>query len=230
MLTTASTIAGLEFDVELLVIRDLKHPQRNIAQAFFFGVVRVAQQRPAAIGGAEEKRARMAGVAKRKAPSGLEESGENGGGETAVARKLGKLLVEQAHDFFLVQAIDEAPHQRAQVGCGGSDGVAVAGNVGEKQAADASAGATGNVIHIAAALRFAERLAVNPNVQAAQFDAAGSELAAAPNFHALHVLRGRIRHRCIITVGRELNRIDVVSLTANSVSLCSAHCLRQAAL
>jgi hypothetical protein len=44
------------------------------------------------------------------------------------------------------------------------------------------------------------------------------------------MLRGRIRHRCIITVGRELNRIDVVSLTANSVSLCSAHCLRQAAL
>jgi hypothetical protein len=55
-------------------------------------------------------------------------------------------------------------------------------------------------------------------------------LAAAPNFHALHVLRRRIRHASIITVGSELSRIDVVSLTANSVSLCSAHCLRQAAL
>ncbi len=81
----------------------------------------------------------------------------------------------------------------------------MAGNVGEKQAADASAGATGNVIHIAAALRFAERLAVNPHVQPAQFDSAGSELAAAPNFHALHVLRGCVRHESIIT-GAPANR------------------------
>jgi hypothetical protein len=35
-------------------------------------------------------------------------------------------------------------------------------------------------------------------------------LAAAPNFHALHVLRGRIRHASIITVGRELSGGDVL--------------------
>jgi hypothetical protein len=45
----------------------------------------------------------MACVAKRKPASGFEKSDENGGGETAVARKLSELLVEQAYDFFLVQ-------------------------------------------------------------------------------------------------------------------------------
>jgi hypothetical protein len=82
----------------------------------------------------------------------------------------------------------------------------MAGNVGEKQTADAPARATRNVIHVAAALRFAERLAVNPHVKPAQFDSAGSELAAAPNFHTLHVLRRRIRHGSIITAAPAYRR------------------------
>ena len=120
-----------------------------------------------------------------------------------------ELFVEQADDFFLIQAIDEAAHQRPQVRCRGSDGLAVAGNVGEQQTADAARGATGNVINVAATLGLAERLAVNPHVQPTEFDAAGSKLAAAPDLHALHVLRGRIGHANIITAERKLTGFNV---------------------
>jgi hypothetical protein len=46
----------------------------------------------------------------------------------------------------------------------------------------------------------AERLAVDPNIETAQFDTAGGKLTAAPDLHALHVLRGGTRHGSIITV------------------------------
>ena len=124
-----------------------------------------------------------------------------------MAGKRSELLVEKAHDFFLVQSIDKAAHQRAQVGCRGGDGLAVTGYVGEKQTADAARGATGNVIDISAALGLPERLAVDPDIETTQFDAAGGKLAAAPDLHALHVPRGRLRHGSIITVGRESSRI-----------------------
>ena len=65
-------------------------------------------------------------------------------------------------------------------------------------------------MHIPAPLRLAEWLAVNPHIQPAQFDAARRKLAAAPDLHALHVLRGGIRHRIIITVERKLNRFNVL--------------------
>jgi len=138
-----------------------------------------------------------------------------------VAGKRSELLVEKADDFFLVQAIDKAAHQRAQVGCRGGDGLAVAGYVGEKQTADAARGATGNVVDIAATLGLAERLAVDPDIETTQFDAAGGKLAAAPDLHALHVLRGRIRHGSIITVGRESSRIFGYSSPDDSAKHCA---------
>src|ERR1700735_2237173 len=115
----------------------------------------------------------MSGIANGEPASGREKSGDDGGGESSVAGECGELLVEQANEFFLIEAVHEAAHQGAQIGGGGCYGLAVAGNVGEQQTADASGGATGNVINIAAALRFAEWLAVNPDVEAAQLDAAG---------------------------------------------------------
>ena len=131
-----------------------------------------------------------------------------------MAGKSSELLVEKADDFFLVQAIDKAAHQRAQVGCRGGDGLAVAGYVGEKQPADAARGATGNVVDIAAALGLAERLAVDPDIETTQFDAAGGKLAAAPDLHALHVLRGRIRHGSIIRSGGIRAESDWITIGA----------------
>ena len=193
-------IAGIELHVELLVVRHLEHPKRNIAEALRggAGLFVVAQQRPLAVGSAIEQRARMSGVAQRKAASRRKKSRDHRGGETAVTRKFGELIVEELDKFFVVQAIHEAAHQGAEIRSGGRDRRAVAGNVGEQDAADAAGGAARNVVDVAAALRFAIGLAVNPHVEAAQFDAVRGELAAAPNFHAGHVLRGRIGHMHII--------------------------------
>ena len=90
--------------------------------------------------------------------------------------------------------------------------MAVARNIGEEQAADAAGSATGNVVDIAATLGLAERLAVDPDIETTQFDTAGGKLAAAPDLHALHVLRRRIHHIGIITVERELNRFDACQI------------------
>ena len=88
--------------------------------------------------------------------------------------------------------------------------MAVTGNVGEEHAADAAGGAARNVVDIPAARGLAVRLAVHPQIEAAQLHSAGGKLAAAPNLHALHVLHGRIRHGGIITVDKELNRFDLL--------------------
>ena len=49
-------VAGVEFDIELLVISDLKHAERNVAQPLLFAVVLVTTEKgPAAIDRAKEK-------------------------------------------------------------------------------------------------------------------------------------------------------------------------------
>jgi hypothetical protein len=131
----------------------------------------------------------MSGVAQGEAATGLEERGNHSGRITTVSRERCELRVEQANEFFLVQAIYKAAHQRAQVGCRRRDRVAVAGNVGEEHAANTAGRAAGTVVDIAAPLRLAKRLAVYPRIEAAQLDTARCKLAAAPDFHALHVLR-----------------------------------------
>ena len=74
----------------------------------------------------------------------------------------------------------------------------MARNIGEEQAADATGSTTRDVVDIAATLSLAERLAIDPDIKTGQFDSTGSELAASPDLHALHVLCGGIRHGSII--------------------------------
>ena len=74
----------------------------------------------------------MAGVADAEPAAGREKSGDDGGGESALTRESGELLVEETYKFFVVKAIYEAAHQGAQVRGGGSDGFAVTGNIGEE--------------------------------------------------------------------------------------------------
>ena len=107
-----------------------------------------------------------------------------------MARERGKLLVEQANELFLVQPIDKAAHQGAQVGCHGSNGFAMAGNIGEEQAADAPGSAARDVVDIAAARGLPERLAIDPDIETGQFDSTRCNLATSPHLHALHVLGG----------------------------------------
>src|SRR5271168_987557 len=136
----------------MLVGGELKDAERDVARPLLFGTVLVAEEGPTAIKGAQEKRAGMAGVAERKPAAGCEKGGDDRRGEAALAGERGELLVEQADEFFLVEAIDKTAHQGAQVGCHGSDGLAVAGNIREEQAANATGGATGDVVDIAATL------------------------------------------------------------------------------
>jgi hypothetical protein len=191
-------ITGVEFDIELLVLGDLKDAKWKVAWPLLFEVILVAKKGPTPIDDAKQKRARMARIAKREAASRCEESRDNSGGETAMAGKSGELFIEQANQFCLIEAIDEAAHQGAQVGCRGGNRGPVAGNVGQEQAADAAGGAAGDIIDIASPLGLAEWLAVDPNIQPTQFDTARGQLAPAPHLHALHVLRGQTAHAGII--------------------------------
>ena len=136
----------------------------------------------------------MSGVADGHAMRGRKEGGHQRGGKRSLFRKFGKLLIEQADKFGLVQTIDETAHERAQVRGRGGDGVAVARDVGQQQAGDASGGATGSVVNVAAALRFSVRLAENRGIESTERHAARSELAATPDFHALHVLFRVVTH------------------------------------
>src|ERR1700730_5016588 len=104
----------------------------------------------------------MPRVADGEPPAGSKESGHDCRSE---GRRLGKrdeLLVEQAHKFCLIQAIDEPAHQSSQVGGGGGNRGSMTGDVGEQQAGDSAGGTTRSVINIAAALRLPEGLAENP--------------------------------------------------------------------
>src|ERR1700680_2457964 len=58
-------------------------------------------------------------------------------------------------------------------------------------------------VNIPAALRLSIGFAVDPRVQPSHFNAPGRELAASPDFHALHVLCRLVAHRRIIRGSRE---------------------------
>lgn len=80
----------------------------------------------------------------------------------------------------------------------------MAGNICEEQAADATGSAARNVVDIAATLSLAEGLAIDPDIETAEFDSTGRELAASPDLHALHVLCGGIGHGSIIAAEGEI--------------------------
>jgi hypothetical protein len=192
-------VAGIELNIEMFVVGELKNAERNVAGLLLFEIFLVAEQRPAAIEGAKKEWAGMAGVTKREPAAGCEKGGDHGGGEGALAGKRGKLLVEQADELFLVEPIDKAAHEGPQVRCHGGDGSAVAGNIGEQQAADTPGSAARDIVNIAAALDLAERFAIDPDIETCQFDSTRCNLATSPDLHALHVLRGRVLHASIIT-------------------------------
>ena len=161
---------------------------------------------PTPIEGSKEKRTRMTSIAKSEPTAGCEKGGDDRRREAALTGERGELLVQEADEFFLVQAIHKAAHQGAQIGCHGSDGFAVAGNIGEEQAANAAGGATRDVVDVTATLSLAEWLAIDPDIETGQFDSTGRDLTASPDLHALHVLCGRSRHVGIITAEKELIR------------------------
>ena len=130
-----------------------------------------AEKIPLLLGGAIEQRPRMPGVGENQAAGGREERADDRRGKRARARQRSELPIQLAHEFGLVEVVDEAAHQRAQVGGRGGDRVAVARDVGQQEARDAARGATGGVVNVAAALRLLVGLAVDPGVEAAQLDA-----------------------------------------------------------
>ena len=85
----------------------------------------VAQQIPFLFRRAIEKRPRMPRVADQQPAAGSEKSGDDSGRERSGARQRHELLIQEPHEFFLVQAIHEAAHQRPQIGRGGSHRIPV---------------------------------------------------------------------------------------------------------
>ena len=162
----------------------------------------VPQQSPLLLRRAIQKRPRMARVADDQATAGSEERGDDRRREGSRPRQRDELLIEQPHKFLLVQAVDEPPHERPQIGCGCRDGGSVSRHVRQQQAADSARGAARSVINISAALGLAEGFAVDPRVQPAHFNAARGELAVAPDFHAGHVLRLGVRSRISLYRGK----------------------------
>src|SRR6185295_20316672 len=79
-----------------------------------------------------------------------------------------KLLVEQPHEFRLIQAVDETPHECAQVRRSSGDWGSMPGHIRQQQTADASGSAAGRIVNIPAVLRISVRLAVDPGVEAAE--------------------------------------------------------------
>jgi hypothetical protein len=124
----------------------------------------------------------------RETAGGSKEGGYDRGRESAVLRHFRELTVEQPDELGLVQAVDELPHQCSQAGRCVGNSASVTGHIRQQQTRDPSGGATRCVIDVTAVPRFAERLAVDPGVETAEFDSALSQLASAPDFHALHVL------------------------------------------
>ena len=141
----------------------------------------------------------MTSIAKSEPTAGCEKGGDDRRREAALTGQRGQLLIQEPDEFSLVQAIHKAAHQGAQIGCHGSDGYAVAGNIGEEQTANAARGATRDVVDVAATLSLTEWFAIDPDIQTRQFDSTGRDLTASPNLHALHVLCGGSRHVGIIT-------------------------------
>lgn len=94
----------------MLVVGERKDAQRNVVRTLLFGIVLVAEQGPTPIDGSKEKWAGTAGVAKREAAAWCEKGGNDRRGETALAGVRCELLVEEANEFFLIEAIHKAAH------------------------------------------------------------------------------------------------------------------------
>ena len=94
----------------MFVIGELEDTKWNVARPLLFGIVLVAEEGPTAIKGSKEKRAGMAGVAKRESTARCEKGGNHRRGEAALAGVRGELLVEETDEFFLIEAIHKAAH------------------------------------------------------------------------------------------------------------------------
>ena len=130
----------------------------------------------------------MTGIADGQAPAGCKEGSHDRSRKSPRFGHFDKLLIQEPDKFGLVQPIDEPAHERAKVSGGGGNRLPMSRNIRKQEAGDSSGGATGSVVNVSATLCLSVGLAENPGFKTAQFYAARSELAAAPDLHALHVL------------------------------------------
>ena len=68
----------------MLVVGELKDTKWNVARPLLFGIVLVAEEGPTAIKGSKEKRAGMAGVAKREPAARCEKGGNDRRGRSCL--------------------------------------------------------------------------------------------------------------------------------------------------
>jgi hypothetical protein len=85
-------------------------PRGMLCGPFFSGLSWWPSKDQRPIDGSKEKWAGTAGVAKREAAAWCEKGGNDRRGETALAGVRCELLVEEANEFFLIEAIHKAAH------------------------------------------------------------------------------------------------------------------------
>ncbi len=141
----------------------------------------------------------MTGIAHHHPPAWFEESDDNRSGESSVPGKFRELLIEQPDELRLVQAVDEAPHQSPQVGCGRGDRRSMSRDIRQQQAGDPARGAARSIVNVTAMLCIAVGFAVYPHVQPTESYGARGELTASPYLHALHALFWAFAHQQIIS-------------------------------
>ena len=73
----------------------------------------MAQEIPFLVGRAIDERPRMTSIADSHAPARLEKRGDDRGSEGPGLRHHRELLIQQPHEFRLIQTVYETPHECA---------------------------------------------------------------------------------------------------------------------
>jgi hypothetical protein len=136
----------------------------------------------------------MPRIADSQTPAGLEKRSHDRRCEDAYAREDSELLIEEPNEFCLIEAINEPAHERPQISRARGDRSSMSRHIRKQQPANSARGATGRIINVPAVLRVSIGFAINPCVQPSKRNPFCCELASAPDFHTLHLLRRLATH------------------------------------
>jgi len=187
-------VVGAEAHAELAVGGRFDHAEGEVSELLIVGVAVVFEESPFSVSGAIPQRPRMPGVAGHEHTRGGPVGRGDSGGESALRAERVEFPVEFADETRLIDVVEVASHDPAERHPGFADRLAVATDVGKQQACDASGGAVGHEVDVAAR-RAAVRLAVDPCVETGHGDPVVGGRVPAPHLHAPHELGRRLARK-----------------------------------
>lgn len=111
----------------------------------------------------------------------------DGGGKASLVFQLGEILIEFFDEATLINLTDMLTHQGTQFEGDVGNFDAVATDICQEDASDATGGTTGDIVNISTPLGRLIGLRVNPHFQAEGSEGGVGGLIASPHFHAGHV-------------------------------------------